>query len=243
MKTPISYTIDDRNPGERKRFVRGLFDDIVPTYDLVNRVLSLGLDRGWRRSTVLLAGELPGKRVLDLCCGTGDLSVLFGRRGAAVFSVDFSREMILEGTRKGALQGGTLVADACRLPVGGGRFHVAAVAFGLRNIPDLVHFLDEVHRVLVPGGRLLILELTRPSNPIVRLFFSFYLHLVLPLLGGLISGKPLAYRYLSRTIATYPDPRLLEGHLRSSGFQRITHHRKCFGAATITRCERPLIDQ
>lgn len=238
MDSQSDYQVDNRNPQERKLFVRNLFDSIVPGYDALNHLLSFGTDVLWRKDLVRRLGPVEGDVVLDLCCGTGDVSRLLHRRGAGTVSLDFSREMIEAGVRKGALSGHAVAGDATLLPFVDSAFDAVTIAFGVRNIPDLDRFVAETCRVLKPGGRLAILELVRPENSVVRLGYSFYLARVLPFVGGTLSGKRFAYRYLSDTIATFIHPNALAEMLAGQGFADIEHHPRTFGVATIIVCRK-----
>ncbi|HOO73235.1 MAG TPA: bifunctional demethylmenaquinone methyltransferase/2-methoxy-6-polyprenyl-1,4-benzoquinol methylase UbiE [Spirochaetota bacterium] len=232
------YAVDNKNPADRKRFIRGMFDSIVPTYDLLNRLLSLGIDRTWRKRLVRMTGNLQAKPALDLCCGTGDLSAQLYNAGADLVSLDFSLPMLVKGKRTGWLKGGAVAADATRLPFRDNSFHLVTIAFGIRNIPDIDIFLNEVFRVLQPGGKFVILELTRPRNNIVSLFYTLYLRFVLPVAGGIISGKWAAYRYLARTIATFLAPENIARRMGESGMRNVLIYRFTFGIATIISSEK-----
>ncbi len=233
MREDFSYRINNKNPEEKKRFIQTLFDSIVPTYDMLNHVLSFGTDIFWRRKIFRLMETVQGKTSLDLCCGTGALSLLLHKKGARVVSLDFSMSMLKRGVEKGALKHASVAADASVIPFADNSFHVATIAFGIRNIPDLDNFIGEVQRVLKPDGEFVILELVRPKNRIIGGFYSFYLGSILPLLGGLISGKITAYKYLSKTIATFVEPDTLQTLLETGGFENIHHYPQTFGVSTI----------
>jgi demethylmenaquinone methyltransferase/2-methoxy-6-polyprenyl-1,4-benzoquinol methylase len=232
------YTIDNETPKERKRYIRDLFDTIVPTYDLLNRTLSGGVDTLWRRNIFRHLDAVRGKPVIDLCCGTGDLSKILSQKGAKVTSLDFSMNMLLKGRERGALKGDTLQADASSMPVRDGSFRAATIAFGIRNIPDLDHFIQEVFRVLAPGGQFAILELVRPEDPMVRFFYNIYLERLLPLIGGVVSGKFSAYQYLAKTINTFVAPKALQVLLEKYGFTEVKHFPQTFGVSTIMVCRK-----
>ena len=236
MKEDLSYRVNNENPEKKKKFIRGMFDSIVPTYDILNRLLSGGIDRRWRKKLVRMAGDVKGKVVLDLCCGTGDLSRLFINEGADLVSLDFSLEMLRRGREKKWLPESIVAADASRLPFESGTFHRQSIAFGIRNIPDVDRFLSETRRTLAPGGELLILELTRPSSLPVRFFYTFYLKYILPLAGGIISGKPEAYRYLAGTISTFLDPEDISRRAEGAGFSVTGVRPLTLGVATIIFC-------
>ena len=232
------YIVDNEAPGERKTYIRNLFDTIVPTYDLLNRMLSGGVDTLWRRNIFKHIGSLLGKPVIDLCCGTGDLSRILSEKGARVASLDFSMNMLLKGRERGAIQGDILQADASRMPLRDESFSAATIAFGIRNIPDLDHFIQEVFRVLRPGGYFVILELVRPKDPFIRFFYNIYLERLLPLVGGMVSGQFSAYHYLAKTINTFLSPEELQRLLEQYGFVRIRRFPQTFGVATIIVCQK-----
>ena len=236
MNKYSNYEINNTDPGDRKRYVRSMFDSIVPTYDLLNRVLSMGIDRTWRSSLVRMAGSIRDRRVLDICCGTGDLTKELAAAGSDVHSLDFSFEMLKRGAAKGWLSGRNISADAGRLPFKNDSFHCLTIAFGIRNIPDVDVFLAEALRVLEPGGALYILELTRPENSVVRFFYNIYLTKILPFIGGILSGKMEAYRYLAGSISTFLDRGALLERINAAGFSASDYKSKTFGTATIYIC-------
>lgn len=232
------YEINNIDPGDKKRYVRSMFDSIVPTYDLLNRVLSLGIDSTWRHDLVKLCGNIRGRRVLDVCCGTGDLSKDIAAAGADLHSLDFSFEMLKRGFAKGWLTGYNLSADAAKLPFRDESFPALTIAFGIRNIPDVDLFLSGALRVLEPGGSLLILELTRPENCFIRFLYNIYLTKILPVVGGLLSGKREAYKYLAGSISTFLDRDVLVSRIKSAGFTSVDYKSRTFGTATIYICRK-----
>ncbi len=238
MKPGLEYRIDNSAPQERKLFIRRTFDSIAGTYDLLNRILSFGIDMSWRRFAAGLPGDVRNRMVLDLCCGTGDFSDILARSGARVMSVDFSLEMLKQGVESGRIGEFHVAADVSRLPFRARYFHAAVIAFGVRNIPDLNVFIDECHRVLRQGASLTILELTRPRNIIIRMLYRVYLHMAVPLIGGIVSGRFMAYRYLSKTIASFINAESLGRMLERGGFVDVTFHRKFFGVATVIHCRK-----
>lgn len=233
MLNDLTYDINNDHPEARKRFIHGLFDSIVPTYDLLNHVLSVGMDIRWRKQIFRYIQPVQGKKALDLCCGTGDLSRLLHRKGATVVSLDFSMNMLQRGVEKKALRGSSMAADVSLIPFKDNTFHVAAIAFGVRNIPDLDDFLKEVLRVLKPGGQFAILELSRPGKKIIGHIYAVYLENILPLIGGILSGKRIAYQYLSQTIATFVDSVDLQAMLEKHGFRAVSRYPQTLGIATI----------
>jgi len=237
MNNYSRYEINNSSPSEKKRYIRSMFDAIVPTYDILNRILSMGIDNLWRRDLAKNSG-LKGKMVLDLCCGTGDLTRQIARYGGDVFSLDFSFNMLKKGMLKGWLGQHNVSADACTLPFKNNSFDFLTIAFGIRNIPDIDVFLRESLRVLKPEGKLLILELTRPDNAFVRFFYNLYLGKILPFIGGIVSGKAEAYSYLAGTISTFLERDLLIQKILDAGFSDVIYRKKTFGIATIYICKK-----
>lgn len=212
----------------RSAFVRSLFGRITPRYELVNVLLSLGMCYSWRNRTVRASRLLPGDQALDVCAGTGQLAALLAARvgqGGKVTALDFCAPMLEEARRHfGPLKFPQLdfvEGDAHQLPFPDGTWKAVTMAFGLRNLDDPARALTEVHRVLRPGGRALILELTRPSLPVFKQLYTPYLKYVVPLVGGLLSGNWEAYRYLSRSIAAFMGVPAVEQTMREAGFARV----------------------
>jgi len=204
-----------------------MFDDITPTYDLLNHMLSMSIDVRWRERMIDEMGIGEGDAVLDIATGTGDMAVLARERtGCSVIGVDLSKNMLgvavekwgrrFDGDAYPAMQG-----DALHLPLRDGAFDKAMVSFGVRNMMDIGGFLDEVRRVLRPGGRLAILEFSLPRYPLVRQVYLAYLTKVLPFIGGLQSGNRSAYQYLSASIQRFPSPESMESLFQERGFTII----------------------
>ena len=197
--------------------VRSMFDRIAPVYDAMNRVMTVGLDQRWRRATVRAAVK-PGDRVLDAACGTGDLAIIAAKQGARVTGLDFSSEMLVRARRKAPdiewLQG-----DLLALPFPDDVFDAATVGFGIRNVADLQRGIDELRRVLKPGGRLAILEITRPRGPL-RVFYSLWFDRIVPLLGKVLPGGE-AYTYLPASVRRFPGPDELAAKL--AGFKDVRY--------------------
>jgi demethylmenaquinone methyltransferase/2-methoxy-6-polyprenyl-1,4-benzoquinol methylase len=238
MMPSLSYELNNKDPEDKKRFIRNLFDDIVPTYDLLNHLLSFGTDKLWRRRIFRHIRPLKDARALDLCCGTGDLSLLLHRHGAHTVSLDFSLNMLERGKLRKTLPGDCVAADASKLPFADGVFRSATIAFGIRNIPDLNNFIGEVHRVLEQGGEFVILELVRPRNRFIKIVYPIYLNKLLPFIGGLVSGQWKAYKYLSNTIRTFVDPDDLKLMLEQGGFSNVRLYPQTFGVAAIIVCKK-----
>ena len=194
--------------------VRTMFDRIAPVYDVMNRDMTVGLDRRWRRLAVEAVVQ-PGARVLDACCGTGDLAIAAEREGGIVTGLDFSGEMLVRARRKSDtiewVQG-----DVLALPYGDASFDAATVGFGVRNVADLGAALAELRRVLRPGGRLAILEITQPRGPL-KPFFSLWFDRIVPLLGRVLPGGR-AYTYLPASVRRFPGAEDLAALMETTGF-------------------------
>jgi demethylmenaquinone methyltransferase / 2-methoxy-6-polyprenyl-1,4-benzoquinol methylase len=196
-----------------------MFDRIAPVYDLMNMFMTAGLDRRWRRATIR-AGVRTGDTVLDACCGTGDLARDAQRAGASrVVGLDFSERM-LERARRKVPTAELVRGDILALPFADGEFDAAVVGFGVRNVESLERALAELRRVLRPGGRLAILEITRPRG-VLSPFYALWFDRVIPLLGRLLPGGA-AYTYLPASVRRFPAPEQLAALLRDSGFERVS---------------------
>jgi demethylmenaquinone methyltransferase/2-methoxy-6-polyprenyl-1,4-benzoquinol methylase len=198
--------------------VRAMFDRIAPVYDVMNRVMTAGLDRRWRRACAEAAVR-PGDRVLDACCGTGDLALACARAGAGVVTgLDFSEPM-LERARRKAPELEWVQGDVLALPFPDGSFDAATVGFGVRNVEDIAAALRELRRVLRAGGRLGILEITRPRG-FLRHFYGVWFDRIVPLLGRVLPGGA-AYSYLPASVRRFPGPEDLAGLLADAGFESV----------------------
>jgi demethylmenaquinone methyltransferase/2-methoxy-6-polyprenyl-1,4-benzoquinol methylase len=197
--------------------VRSMFDRISPVYDAMNRTMTMGLDQRWRRATVV-AVVRPGDKVLDACCGTGDLAVAAVHAGATVTGLDFSERM-LERARRKSSEVEWIQGDAQKLPFEDASFDAATVGFGVRNLEDLERGLAELRRVLRPGGRLAILEITKPSG-VLASFYRLWFDGFVPLLGKVLPGGA-AYTYLPASVRRFPGPDELAGLLRGAGFEDV----------------------
>jgi ubiquinone/menaquinone biosynthesis methyltransferase len=223
--------------------IRKMFDGIAPTYDALNRALSLGIDQAWRRRAVAALGDLRGRKILDLCAGTLDLAVIAARAGARVTATDFSPEMLARGRRKAAAAGVALdevrLADAQALPFADGAFGGALCGFGLRNLDDPARALAEWRRVLAPGARLVVLDFFRPRRALTRVVQALYNRRVLPLVGGLVSGDRDAYRYLARSIERFATREEIERLAVAAGFARARGADLTAGVAALVIAEVP----
>jgi demethylmenaquinone methyltransferase / 2-methoxy-6-polyprenyl-1,4-benzoquinol methylase len=197
--------------------VRQMFDGIVPFYDVMNRVMTAGLDQVWRRRAAEAVVE-PGGRVLDACCGTGDLALACARMGGRVTGLDFSERM-LERARQKAPEIEWVHGDLLALPFAEAAFDAATVGFGVRNVADLEAGFRELRRVLRPGGRLACLEITRPQG-VLSPFFRVWFDGVVPVLGKVIPGGE-AYTYLPASVRRFPGPKELAALLDRAGFTEI----------------------
>jgi demethylmenaquinone methyltransferase / 2-methoxy-6-polyprenyl-1,4-benzoquinol methylase len=196
-----------------------MFDRIAPVYDLMNRVMTGGLDLRWRRLTAE-AVVRPGDRVLDGCCGTGDLAVACARVGAEVTGLDFSPRMLERARRKSSAVT-WIEGDALALPFPDGSFDAATVGFGVRNVADLGRGVAELARVLVPGGRVGILEITAPTG-LLAPFYGVWFDRIVPLLGKLLEGGA-AYSYLPASVRRFPGPQELADLLEGAGFASVQY--------------------
>jgi len=220
--------------GEAKvRAVRSMFDAIAPRYDLVNRVMTFGLDVAWRRRTVRDLGLPAGSVVLDLASGTGDLCAELARQGLRPAGFDLSLGMLQAARRPHP----RVQADVLRLPVPDGRADGAVCGFALRNLVELPAFFAELARVLRPGGRIGLLEVAEPDNAVLRKGHQLYFGSVVPRIGGLLSDGD-AYRYLPRSVAYLPPPVELVDLLRRAGFVQVRRELLTLGAAQLLTATR-----
>lgn len=209
-------------PDGKRRYVRALFATIADRYDFITVVLSYGQDRRWKRRLMTLASPRPGARVLDLATGTGDIAFAAAALGAKVVGLDITVRMIelAHAKRHGvALQ--FLVGDMLALPFPARAFDIVTTGYGLRNVPDLTKAIDEIGRVLAPGGQLLSLDFNRPSNAIVRAAYLAYLTAVGAALGWLLHRDPDTYRYIPASIRQYPGADAIARMFEARGFSRV----------------------
>ncbi|MBK8294004.1 MAG: bifunctional demethylmenaquinone methyltransferase/2-methoxy-6-polyprenyl-1,4-benzoquinol methylase UbiE [Solirubrobacterales bacterium] len=214
---------DEQFAGE----VNSMFDRISGVYDRMNRVMTAGLDQTWRERAADRVRLEDGQKALDLCCGTGDLSFALAERTGPegeVTGADFSRPMLAlaeeKATARGVTQVGFEWADALELPYGDEEFDAVTIAFGARNLADLDRGLAEMHRVLKPGGRLAILEITQPSRQPLALFFGLWFDRIVPMLGK-VAGDSSAYEYLPESVRSFPDAATLGSRMDGAGFRHV----------------------
>ncbi len=230
----ISETFSDLPEGAAKRrAVRSMFDAIAGRYELVNRVMTLGLDRGWRRRAVRDLGLPAGSVVLDCACGTGDLCRRLGARGHAPVGLDFSAGML--GAARGSAP--LVRADVIHLPVPDGAADGAVCGFALRNLVEIDPFLAELARAVRPGGRIALLEVGQPSGGWWGRGHRLYLERVVPRIGALLSD-PGAYRYLPRSLAYLPPPAELGARIEAAGFGGVAHRPLSRGLAQLFTATR-----
>jgi len=240
----LSYD-EDRAPK-----VREMFSRLARRYDLVNDVMSFGMHRIWKRQTVrlALAGAPPNARVLDLCCGSGDLCFLAEEQGAdAVFGADFTLPMLAvakrrraEGRRRsrpGRMSGRRgpqfIQADALRLPFPDGSFEVLTIGYGLRNVADIPAALSEMRRVLAPGGRAVVLDFGKPDRALPAALYRAYLGTVMPAVGWIFHRDPQTYAYIPASLERYPAQRGVESLMRSAGFGEVRYEERLLGTMGI----------
>lgn len=222
--------------------VQGIFTNIAGRYDLLNLLMSFGLDRLWRRRTVAMARLQPHERALDLCAGTGDLTLALATQAkpAEVVGSDFVPAMLKVAEHKlehyhGSAKVSFCVADAQDLPFADESFDAVTVGFGVRNLPDRAANFREVLRVLRPGGRYLILEFSTPPNALWRALYRFYNRTVVPFLGAMVAGDRASYQYLNESILRFPDQPRLAAELRDAGFSSVEWRNLTGGIVAVHR--------
>ena len=232
-------------PDKTPSRIAGMFDAIAPRYDLLNHVLSAGLDTRWRRQAIGTLRLSSGARVLDLCTGTGDLAIaaVHAAPDATVVGVDFSVGMLRFGRRK--IQSARLErrvrlirGDATSIPVGDATCDAAMIAFGIRNVAEPEKALRDIARALKPGGRLAILEFGQPRIPGIRTLYDWYFRYLLPLIGRAVSKHQSAYSYLPASVGTFPPPHEFARALAAHGFAHVTAIPLTFGIVYLYTAER-----
>lgn len=240
------------------REVRDMFTRIAPHYDLLNHMLSLRFDVIWRKRLARRFGPIlarPEARILDLCCGTGDLALSLANwspasgkistasRSASLIAADFAHPMLVRAREKSAGRRRRIEfaeADALALPFAGGAFDLVTTAFGFRNLANYAAGLLEVRRVLAPGGSLAILEFAEPGSALLRQAFGVYFHRVLPAIGTLVSGHAHAYRYLPQSVRRFPRPAELAELMAQSGFFEVAFESWTAGIVTLFTARIPV---
>ncbi|MCO6481806.1 MAG: bifunctional demethylmenaquinone methyltransferase/2-methoxy-6-polyprenyl-1,4-benzoquinol methylase UbiE [Flavobacteriales bacterium] len=224
--------------GSKREQVERMFDRISPKYDLLNRMLSMGTDQGWRRKVIRLLGQEPVDQLLDMATGTADLAIMAAKVAHRVTGADISAGMLEHGRSKVAkagLSGSiTLVqADAANLPFPDNTFDAVTVAFGVRNFEDLPQGIRGMVRVLRPGGRLFVLEFSQPRATPFRQVFRFYFHRVMPFIGRMVSKDEAAYTYLPESVDAFPQGKQFERILLDCGLRDVHSRPLTFGVATL----------
>ena len=232
---------------EKVRRVGAVFDSVASRYDLMNDLMSLGIHRVWKQFTLQVCGVTAGQAVLDVAGGSGDLALAFARKvgtgGRVVLSdinaamLDVGREKLIDHGAVGNV--GYVQADAERLPFAEGSFDCVTIAFGLRNVTDKQAALDSMARVLRPGGRLVVLEFSHPTVPLLKPLYDLYSFAVLPVLGKLVAGDADSYQYLAESIRMHPNQQTLLGMLETAGLERCEHFDLSGGIVAVHRGFRP----
>src|SRR5258708_11158146 len=224
---------------EKREYVRQVFSQIAPRYDLLNHLFSLNVDRAWRRRAISATEWRRNRQgaYVHLCAGTLDVGgMLSDERGfkGQVVAADFAEPMLRAGLTKAVGRSvSPVVSDALVLPLADNRGAGAIAAFGIRNVVNLDAALHEVHRVLAPRARFVILEFTTPSNPVIRSLYHLYFHRILPAIGGVVSGHPTAYHYLPESVAHFPRPAALAERIQAAGFVDVQWRSLTLGIAAI----------
>jgi demethylmenaquinone methyltransferase/2-methoxy-6-polyprenyl-1,4-benzoquinol methylase len=225
---------------EAAQWVRRMFGSVAHRYDFLNHLLSFSLDRSWRRRTVARVEAVlmkPGARVLDLCCGTGDLLLaLQASRSASVWGCDFCRPMLAIAQRKISASGRPPVlieADALGLPLAAASLDLVTIAFGFRNLTNYGAGLEEMARVLRPGGVAAILEFSQPRGRVFPALYGFYSRHILPVVGGALSGSKDAYAYLPESVRRFPGVEDLAAQMRAAGFREVSYETMTAGIVAL----------
>jgi demethylmenaquinone methyltransferase/2-methoxy-6-polyprenyl-1,4-benzoquinol methylase len=221
-------------PDGKRRYVRALFATIADRYDFITVMLSYGQDRRWKRRLIALAAPRPGARALDLATGTGDIAFALAARGARVTGLDITLRMIeLARVKEDGVAPHFLVGDMLALPFPAASFDIVTTGYGLRNVPNLTAAIDEIQRVLAPGGQLLSLDFNRPENGVVRGAYLAYLTVVGAALGWVLHRDPDTYRYIPASIRQYPGAEAVARMFEARGFNRVRCYPVLGGLMTI----------
>ncbi|MBR4596106.1 MAG: bifunctional demethylmenaquinone methyltransferase/2-methoxy-6-polyprenyl-1,4-benzoquinol methylase UbiE [Bacteroidales bacterium] len=225
----------------KKEKIEQMFNDIAPSYDRLNHLMSLGIDNIWRKKALKEIVDGTQQQILDVACGTGDSTIAIAKAmepGGRVTGIDISAGMMEPLMRKAAHEGvhdriKLLQADALQMPFEADTFHRVTCAFGIRNFEDRKKGLAEFLRVLKPGGRAVILELGIPDKPFIKTLYDIYFRHILPLIGGLISGNRAAYRYLPESVYAFPRPETFCAMMERAGFHNVRHRNFTFGLCRL----------
>jgi demethylmenaquinone methyltransferase/2-methoxy-6-polyprenyl-1,4-benzoquinol methylase len=226
---------------QRDLFIKHIFTTVAPYVDLLSSGFSFGFDHYWRRQAILLSGIAEGDRVLDVCTGTGELAIPLAKKvgdTGSVTGADFCEEMLMHARRKTGVRYKNLsflLSDAKRLPFRDNTFDAVTVAFGMRNIPDTSLALQEIKRVLKPGGKFMCLELTRPRGSWFRALYEWYVFRIMPLIGKIVVKTAAPYIYLPRSINAFYPPDEFRHIIAESGYEKVTVDSLTMGIATIYR--------
>ncbi|MDO9401393.1 MAG: bifunctional demethylmenaquinone methyltransferase/2-methoxy-6-polyprenyl-1,4-benzoquinol methylase UbiE [Polaromonas sp.] len=236
--TSTHFGFESVDEKDKARRVRGVFDSVAPKYDVMNDLMSMGLHRVWKAYTVMVADVRPGQRVLDIAGGTGDLALAFAPKvgsSGCVMHTDINEAMLREG-RNRLLDAGmvvpTTVCDAEHLPFADAGFDLVTVAFGLRNMTHKDRALQEMNRVLKPGGKLLVLEFSKIAKPLEKAY-DWYSFKVLPKLGKLVANDDTSYRYLAESIRMHPGQEELKTLMHKGGFDHVDYHNLTGGVVAL----------
>lgn len=231
---------DIMNESGKSEMVRGMFNDIAPTYDRLNHILSLDIDKLWRKRVVRIVRKLGAKQIMDMATGTGDLAIALAQNieGSTIYGADFSSEMLAVAKQKIAKLGlseriSLTECNAENIPFDDEKVDVATVAFGVRNFEHQKEALIEIKRTIKRGGHLVVLEFSNPKSAIIRYFYRLYSHYILPAIGRMISRHKSAYTYLPESIDGFASPETFMALLREVGFERVERRSQSLGIAQI----------
>jgi len=236
--TSTHFGFKSVDESEKAGHVRGVFDSVAPKYDVMNDLMSMGLHRAWKAYTVMVANLHEGDRALDIAGGTGDLAMAFSKKVGStgqVVHTDINEAMLSTGRNRLIDEGvslPTMVCDAEKLPFADNYFNLVSVAFGLRNMTHKDVALAEMHRVLKPGGKLLVLEFSKVAAPLEKIY-DWYSFKVLPKLGKLVAGDDSSYQYLAESIRMHPGQAELKTMMHKGGFGHVDYHNLTGGIAAL----------